>query len=1524
MNTKALVTMLLLLLCAMIFASEDASDAAEHARKTQELNQLAERFKAETGFTGRINYGYERMRLGSFEGNFSDIPFTTEADTIAFRQACERIVDKILPYSPANRSQLSKSRITKQWGGYTTDYYQQVGGYRVEGAGFIMITYEEGRKRFSIGDNTVELPDVDVSAMISKEAAEGIALSDMNDAKYQSSRTVSIYYTNRGSDTYYLAYFVCVGTDSNPIFGDYFYLIDSMTGRVAHKRPADFIHSEVNVRTMGYEHFNDVVWSNPPIQESLVPMKDVRVVVKPDSMQTDLEGYASFIDVADNFITAKLINSSMKVTCSIDTLSPVSFAAAISDSLNQQDISMPNYSHYTSNVFIKASKHIDGLNHINGNSSYIGTPVNICCFNTPPDYNAHAWGGYSAEHNFIWIRDGRLASTVRHELGHNYVHNVLGISSFNAPDTLHEYTGAMDEAFASYLCGSPTDDSYLPDLLIEFNMAFENSISDSLSLTEDQYTYYSKGRYLASAWWSLRDNSLFPDNDQGVCGVDTLLVAGLGIVRRDIEDNAAYRYKPRYFYNILMNRVDDGSASYSLNTKQNAINKAYASRGFHFTPQVISAGSLNSATEKNMFRVGDPVYVTITNCPQNTPVTVYIVADQDYTDGMSVSGLNTIVHQFSAWTDSQGKVDLTDPVLTAPAVGTYDIIVNIGNDDFLHYAHLNANVRDGFDGLNGPGFTVYDDGVDVVMALDLSGSMHEHTADLQQLTKRFISAMLPGDKVNIFGFNEGSAPNWNSGGFQILAPTPLAQLYTITTSNQTTLINGVAQPTAGGNTDLYIPYYRGYYPFGSPSERSKGMILLSDGVHNPTIYEQHPYNANYSNPHRMNHVSSLINTHYNNNDIACYTMRYGNASSGITNMNNIASWGHGVAYQVPHLSGMSLIVSRLISRLRGNPPNYDSPHVIPENSSQTFQIVVDDNAECFRTTLIWAASGNASYRHFTLTDPLGTIYDQPEVFDGATYKYSIAFPEAGTWIATITNGLTVTDSCSVISEIDSDLRVNVLTASTAHPIDQPFLLQVSVMDYINPVADAVVSATISRGTWEYSINLYDDGNHFDGASNDGVYGNYMFALSETDAYGDFDLSFTVDIPSVNGMRVIRQNLYLQPAQQNSYPAVTRDLHKGWNWVGYPRLQRDDTGTLIDYANVSLLPHLSDIESADGYAEYRNNHWTYHGLESLNSVDGYKLRTNMNDDDTIRLYELGTIIDTLMVHQLQKEEWIWLTYPCYETAQPLEALADVEDKIDYIMAEQWSMKRDDSGNWISDGFIRPYLKYGDSIMVRATSACSFVWNRPLTTPDVSEPQKTSYFTFMDKPDYETLMIESIDGDNDYSEIGVFQNDECIGARVIQAFPIQILAYSIPAEEGGGDLSLMLYSESKGSRMASFQSSSSTNMTIAPEQHGFRSYAVNTDGEVVAPVLALGSNYPNPFNPSTNISFSIPSPAKVKLTVYNVKGQKVKELINDTMDMGKHTVQWDGTDHSNRKVSSGLYFSRLEHDSKSKTIKMMLMK
>ncbi len=94
----------------------------------------------------------------------------------------------------------------------------------------------------------------------------------------------------------------------------------------------------------------------------------------------------------------------------------------------------------------------------------------------------------------------------------------------------------------------------------------------------------------------------------------------------------------------------------------------------------------------------------------------------------------------------------------------------------------------------------------------------------------------------------------------------------------------------------------------------------------------------------------------------------------------------------------------------------------------------------------------------------------------------------------------------------------------------------------------------------------------------------------------------------------------------------------------------------------------------------------------------------------------------------------------------------------------------------------------------------------------------------------------------------------------------------------------------------------------------------------PVLttALGSNYPNPFNPETTISYSVEKAGKVTLEIYNILGQKVKTLVNDTKDAGSHNVVWNGKDQSGNKVSSGVYFYRMKNGTYSKTNKMILMK
>ena len=99
--------------------------------------------------------------------------------------------------------------------------------------------------------------------------------------------------------------------------------------------------------------------------------------------------------------------------------------------------------------------------------------------------------------------------------------------------------------------------------------------------------------------------------------------------------------------------------------------------------------------------------------------------------------------------------------------------------------------------------------------------------------------------------------------------------------------------------------------------------------------------------------------------------------------------------------------------------------------------------------------------------------------------------------------------------------------------------------------------------------------------------------------------------------------------------------------------------------------------------------------------------------------------------------------------------------------------------------------------------------------------------------------------------------------------------------------------------------------------------NENQTEIPKVVVLYSNYPNPFNPTTTISFSIPQESNVDLIVYNIKGQKVKTLVNSDLDRGNHSVIWNGVDESGKSVSSGVYFYKLSVNGKSKSVKNCLL-
>jgi hypothetical protein len=90
------------------------------------------------------------------------------------------------------------------------------------------------------------------------------------------------------------------------------------------------------------------------------------------------------------------------------------------------------------------------------------------------------------------------------------------------------------------------------------------------------------------------------------------------------------------------------------------------------------------------------------------------------------------------------------------------------------------------------------------------------------------------------------------------------------------------------------------------------------------------------------------------------------------------------------------------------------------------------------------------------------------------------------------------------------------------------------------------------------------------------------------------------------------------------------------------------------------------------------------------------------------------------------------------------------------------------------------------------------------------------------------------------------------------------------------------------------------------------------------FSLSQNYPNPFNPVTKIDYTLPEAADAKLEIYNVRGQRVRTLVNDHLPAGVHFIHWDSRDMYGQSVAAGIYFYRLQAGPRTLTRKMLLLK
>jgi hypothetical protein len=93
----------------------------------------------------------------------------------------------------------------------------------------------------------------------------------------------------------------------------------------------------------------------------------------------------------------------------------------------------------------------------------------------------------------------------------------------------------------------------------------------------------------------------------------------------------------------------------------------------------------------------------------------------------------------------------------------------------------------------------------------------------------------------------------------------------------------------------------------------------------------------------------------------------------------------------------------------------------------------------------------------------------------------------------------------------------------------------------------------------------------------------------------------------------------------------------------------------------------------------------------------------------------------------------------------------------------------------------------------------------------------------------------------------------------------------------------------------------------------------DNDLIPTEYGLDQNYPNPFNPSTEIRYQLPENNHVKLQVYDILGNVVETLLDNEIEAGYHSIQWNAG-----RFASGVYFYRIVSGSFVSTKKLMLMK
>ena len=406
----------------------------------------------------------------------------------------------------------------------------------------------------------------------------------------------------------------------------------------------------------------------------------------------------------------------------------------------------------------------------------------------------------------------------------------------------------------------------------------------------------------------------------------------------------------------------------------------------------------------------------------------------------------------------------------------------------------------------------------------------------------------------------------------------------------------------------------------------------------------------------------------------------------------------------------------------------------------------------------------------------------------------------------------------------------------------------------------------------------------------------------------------------------------------------KPLNKDWNWESFPKLPFNATtnnsvGNVAPLFNCNTNP--SDftwfqLEGDNSELEFSNRAWDplFYNIKSSNGV---KIKL----DSTVERSYIANGTRVLPSTSLTLNAgWNWVGYwmPGFQLCD--EAFGSDWSKVNLIMAEDWyydnlSQNRGISKPLPASNTPMPF-HYGEGYMIKMHEAATITWATPsysVTTDyrNYTKPEPQN-FVYEKKADYD--VIDIVDISPEFSEIGVFQDDICVGAVVVQDSTEQILVYTDQASRDSSIYSFQVITERDcNSHISKYQvyNKDTAKFEDNPINLNREGYSIvkfenitNENDSSTNDNFIQHNNYPNPFNPTTTISLNLPIDQNVSLEIFNIKGQKVTTIYSGKLDKGKHSMVWNGTNSSNKAVASGVYFYKLQTADETFNRKMLLMK